>query len=171
MTLNLLEVGTPAEREDVVLPNGRRFLLRLLDGPGYALQKESERTDIDPAARVELWRRLMRYILEPLPNQPEASDEDLNTLITDDGTLIAAVLGAATRRLNIVMAALKNGRRLAASRASGSQPSTPKTPPPTPLPASPARTGATGSTSGAGRSTKRSPRSTSSPKPSASTPS
>lgn len=169
MTLNLLEVGAPAEREDVVLPNGRRFLLRLLDGPGYALQQESERPDLSNDAKIDAWKRLMRHVLEPLPNQPEASDADLNTLITDDGALIAAVLGAATRRLNIVMAALKNGRRLAASRPNGGQPSSPKMSTPTPLPASLAPTGATGSSNGESRSTKPSRRSTSSPRPSAST--
>ena len=144
MTLNLLDVGAPTEREDVVLPNGRRFLLRLLDGPGYALQKESERPDLSDEAKLDVWKRLMRHVLEPLPGEPQASDADLNTLITDDGALIAALLGAATRRLNIVMAALKNGRRLAASRPNGDQPSSPKMTPPTPLPASRAPTRAPG---------------------------
>lgn len=136
-------VALEAPLEPVRLPNGRELAVRPFGAAEYELWAAIQ------AGRVELTIELLRRTL------PDATEADLDTLTP---RMIAAVLGHAQHKTELVLAALGNGGGEAA--APTSPPSDPSGSASTPSPVSPARSASRSTRSGRSRSTGRSSRST-----------
>jgi len=87
-----------APLEPVQFPNGKVFAVRALDAAGYEMLAHVQAHPEDNDAAVALLKRCV----------PDATDADLATVVSDSGRMVAGLLAHVARKLNLVMAHLKN---------------------------------------------------------------